>query len=195
MQEDRTDREALGRRQSDEAAARGGTLARLDELENYEVADGNADIRGWDVRTQDGRKVGTVEELIVDTAALKARYMEVKLDKDFVGGDEERWALIPIGTAQLDEKEDDVIVDRVPAAGFLTREERSREPLSREMELSLRELYGATSTGLAADAALESDDDFYGDTLYDDERMRRRPHSETRDDPYLTRGEDIEHRL
>lgn len=195
MQEERKDREALSRRQSDAAAPRGGTLARLDELDNYEVADGNADIRGWDVRTQDGREVGTVEELIVDTAALKARYMEVKLDRDFAGGDEERWALIPIGTAQLDEKEDEVIVDRVPAAGFLTREERSREPLSRETELSLRELYGATSTGLAADAALESEDDFYGHTLYDDERIRRRDRSETRDDPYLTRGEDIEHRL
>lgn len=195
MQEDRKDRETLSRRQSDATAAGGGSLARLDELDNYEVADGNADIRGWDVRTQDGRKLGTVEELIVDTAALKARYMEVKLDKDFAGGGEERWALIPIGTAQLDEKEDEVIVDRLPAAGFLTSEERSRGPLSRETELSLRELYGATSTGLAADAALESDDDFYGDTLYDDDRMRRRGRSETRKNPYLTRGGEIEERL
>lgn len=194
MQEDR-DREALGRRESDATAARGGTLARLDELDNYEVADGNADIRGWDVRTQDGRKVGTVEELIVDTTALRARYMEVKLHRDFAGGDEERWALIPIGTAQLDEKEDEVIVDRIPAAGFLTREERSREPLTRETELSLRAMYGATSTGLAADAALESDEDFYGDTLYDDERMRRRARGDAPDDPYLKRGGDIEHRL
>lgn len=194
MQEERKDRETFGKRETDAAAARGGSLARLDELDNYRIADGNADIRGWDVRTQDGRKVGKVEELIVDTAALKARYMEVKLDRDFAGGDDERWALIPIGTAHIDEKEDEVIVNRVPAAGFLTREERSREPLSRETELSLRELYGATSTGLAADAALESDEDFYGDTLYDDERMRRRG-SEGRNDPYITGGGDIEHRF
>ena len=194
MQEERKDRETFGRPETDAGAARGGSLARLDELDNYRVADGNADIRGWDVRTQDGRKVGKVEELIVDTAALKARYMEVKLDRDFAGGDDERWALIPIGTAHLDEKEDEVIVNRVPASGFLTREERSREPLSRDTELSLRELYGATSTGLAADAALESDEDFYGDTLYDDERMRRR-RSKGPNDPYITGGGDIEHRF
>lgn len=179
---------------ADAAAARGGSLARLDELDNYKVADGDADIRGWDVRMEDGRKVGKVDELIVDTAALKARYIEVKMKKEFTGSDDDRWALIPIGTAQLDEKEDEVIIDRVPTAGFLTREQRDREPLSRATELSLRELYGATSTGLAADAALETDEEFYGDELYDDARLRRR-RGEQRSDAYLTRGDDIEHRL
>lgn len=182
------------RRAADAAAARGASLARLDELDNYKVADGDADIRGWDVRMQDGRKVGKVDELIVDTAALKARYIEVKMKKEFTGADDDRWALIPIGTAQLDEKEDEVIIDRVPTAGFLTREQRDREPLSRATELSLRELYGATSTGLAADAALETDEEFYGDALYDDARLRRR-RGEQHGDPYLTRGDDIEHRL
>ncbi|HUF65581.1 MAG TPA: PRC-barrel domain-containing protein [Gemmatimonadaceae bacterium] len=183
------------KRAADAATARGGSLARLDELDNYEVADGSADIRGWEVRMQDGRKVGEVEELIVDPAALKARYIEVKLEKDFTGTDDDRWALIPIGTAQLDEKEDEVIVDRIPTAGFMTREERDRKPLSRETELSLRELYGATSTGLAADAALESDDDFYSDTLYDDVRLRQRRRDERPSEAYLTRDEDVEPRL
>lgn len=183
------------RRAADAAAARGGSLARLNELDNYKVADGDADIRGWDVRMQDGRKVGKVDELIVDTSALKARYIEVKMRKEFAGTDDDRWALIPIGTAQLDEKEDEVIIDQVPTAGFLTREQRDREPLSRATELSLRELYGATSTGLAADAALESDEDFYGDALYDDARLRRRPRDGQESDAYLTRGDDIEHRI
>lgn len=183
------------KRAVDAATARGGSLARLDELDNYEVADGSADIRGWEVRMEDGRKVGEVEELIVDPAALKARYIEVKLEKDFTGTDDDRWALIPIGTAQLDEKDDEVIIDRIPTGGFMTREERDRQPLSRETELSLRELYGATSTGLAADAALESDDDFYSHTLYDDRPLRQRRGVDRPSEAYLTRGEDVERRV
>lgn len=183
------------KRAADAAAGRGGSLARLDELDNYKVADGDADIRGWEVRMQDGRKVGKVDELIVDTAALKARYIEVKMEPDFTGTDDDRWALIPIGTAQLDEKEDEVIIDRIPTAGFMTREERDRQPLSRETELSLRELYGATSTGLAADAALETDEDFYRDTLYDDKRLRQRQRDDRRREAYLERDEGVQRRF
>lgn len=195
MLEERKDRDTLDTTAGDDSARRGGSLARLNELDNYEVADGDADIRGWDVRMEDGRKVGKVDELIVDTAALKARYIEVKVEKGFAGTDDDRWALIPIGTAQFDEKEDEVIIDRVPTAGFLTREERNREPLSRATELSLRELYGATSTGLAADATLESDEDFYGDVLYDDAPLRQRRRGGQQGETYLTRSQDIERRF
>jgi photosynthetic reaction center H subunit len=188
MKEERREEEGLERTAGAAPAGRGGSIARLSELDNYEVADGQADIRGWEVRMQDGRKVGRVDELIVDTVALRARYIEVKVDKAFTGKDDDRWALIPIGTAQLHEEKDEVIIDRFPAAGFLTREERNRQPISREIELSLRELYGATSTGLAADAALESDEDFYGLALYDDTPLRDRLGSDQQIDTYLTRG-------
>ena len=98
MLEERRDRENIP-----ETGRRDGSLARLKELDNYQVADGSEDIRGWEVHTRDGRKIGKVDELIIDTSALRARYIEVKVDKDVSGSDDDRWALVPIGTAQLNE--------------------------------------------------------------------------------------------
>ena len=48
-------------------------LTRLEELKGYQVAEGDHDIRGWEVRTPDGNKIGTVEELIVDPAERRVR--------------------------------------------------------------------------------------------------------------------------
>ncbi|HYW51219.1 MAG TPA: PRC-barrel domain-containing protein, partial [Gemmatimonadaceae bacterium] len=58
-----------------------GQLAHLKDLD-FKIAEGEPDIRGWDVRGTDGQKIGKVEDLLVDTAAMKVRYIEVHLDKD-----------------------------------------------------------------------------------------------------------------
>ena len=46
---------------------------RLQELDrsNFEITKGDPDIRGWDVRYRNGEKIGSVEELILDTKAKK----------------------------------------------------------------------------------------------------------------------------
>lgn len=59
-----------------------GQLRHLDDLDDFKIAEGEPDIRGWDVRGTDGSKLGTVEDLLVDTAAMKVRYIEVKLEKE-----------------------------------------------------------------------------------------------------------------
>lgn len=59
-----------------------GQLVHLDDLDDFTIAEGEPDIRGWDVRGADGTKVGTVEDLLIDTAAMKVRYIEVKLEAD-----------------------------------------------------------------------------------------------------------------
>jgi hypothetical protein len=65
-----------GRSRSDAAGVgpyvrKGVRLVRLSELSSYKVADGEPDIRGWDVRTISGRQLGEVAELLVDTEARK----------------------------------------------------------------------------------------------------------------------------
>ncbi len=108
-----------------------GQLAHLSEMDNYEIADGEPNIKGWDVRTVNGEKIGDVEDLIVDTALMKVRYIEVKLEKAMAMNDELRHALIPIGSARLDDDKDDVFISlhseqvvSLPAYvhGALTRE-------------------------------------------------------------------------
>ena len=76
-------------------------LTRLEELKGFQVAEGDHDIRGWEVRTPDDRKIGKVEELIVDPAERRVRYIEVKVDRKALGFDEDRHILVPIGAARI----------------------------------------------------------------------------------------------
>ncbi len=78
---ERDNRVTLGDTDSLDTTA-AGQLAHLDDLDDFTIAEGEPDIRGWDVRGADGTKVGTVEDLLIDTAAMKVRYIEVKLERD-----------------------------------------------------------------------------------------------------------------
>ena len=49
-------------------------LVPLDQMDDFKVADGDPDVRGWDVVASDGQKVGHVEDLLVDPGAMKVRY-------------------------------------------------------------------------------------------------------------------------
>ena len=94
-------------------------LGRLNDLDEFKVADGYPDIRGWEVRTGDGHKLGKVGDLVVDTQAMRVRYLDVELDRSVsqlardaaTPGDQEGHTLLPIGNVQLDDKNDDVVVN------------------------------------------------------------------------------------
>src|SRR5688572_2094213 len=72
---------SLMHRDRDAARADDNRLVRLEELKGFQVAQADQDIRGWAVKTPDGRKIGKVEDLIVDPAERRVRYMEVKVDR------------------------------------------------------------------------------------------------------------------
>ena len=85
-------------------------LRRLRDLAEFEVADGNPDVRGWAVRGGDGKKFGEVTELIVEEEALKVRYLDVVLNAALPTNEPARHILIPVGVAALDEEADNVFV-------------------------------------------------------------------------------------
>src|SRR5690349_8565414 len=87
---------------------------RLQELDrsDFEIVEGEPDIRGWDVKNSTGKKIGEVEDLIVDAKMKKVRYMLVDLDDNELDLDH-RKVLLPIGIAELHEKDDDVILPGV----------------------------------------------------------------------------------
>jgi sporulation protein YlmC with PRC-barrel domain len=140
-------------------------LVRLEELKHFKVADGDHDIRGWEVKTADGKKIGKVEELIVDPAEQRVRYMEVKADRKALGVDDDRHLLVPIGTARLEEKGNNVLIERLPALGLAGAPAYKRGPITRDYETSLREYYGATAVDTSAD--------YYRDDLYSDSGFSR----------------------
>lgn len=61
-----------------------GPLARLSKLRGFTVAHGDPDVRGWHVFASDGHRIGEVHDLLVDTQALKVRYLDVEMDVDLL---------------------------------------------------------------------------------------------------------------
>jgi hypothetical protein len=76
-----------------------GTLARLDELDDVDVASHDPDPRGWDVIGVDGERLGRVDHILGDTGAMKARYLTVELDEELA---RDRQILMPVGHVDLD---------------------------------------------------------------------------------------------
>lgn len=144
--------------------AHAGRLVRLEEAKDFDIAKGSRDIRGWHVKTPDGRTIGKVDELIVDPVAKRVRYMDVRVDRKALGIDDDRHILIPIGAAQLREDGNDVLIERLPARGLAEAPAYSRGPITSEYEGSVRDYYGAAGSDDTAN--------YYGHVMYDDNRMR-----------------------
>ena len=141
-----------------------GRLVHLDEVKDrYRVADGNPDIRGWDVRSREGRQIGEVDDLVIDTGKRQVRYLEVKVDKDVAGTDDDRWMLFPIGKARLDDDADEVRLD-AGASEIRDMPARDRGRFSSDDDHSLRDRFRARGSG-ARDAR---DDDA---ELFDERRF------------------------
>lgn len=142
-------------------------LVHLNDRDDFEVAEGDPDIRGWDVRTADGRRVGKVEDLIVDTGLMKVRYIDATLDPTVNHTESDRHVLIPIGTARLDDDDDDVYLStRIVDPEQLPSYERG--PLTREFEVSLGGQLGRGNADAVPDNA---DAEFYRHELYDESRF------------------------
>jgi sporulation protein YlmC with PRC-barrel domain len=92
-------------------AAAAGDLVPLRQLADVRVVDGDADVRGWDVCTINGAKVGVVDDLLVDRAHGEV----VMLDVDLTGSN--RHTLAPIRAAQIDRVRRIVLIDSADLNG------------------------------------------------------------------------------
>ncbi len=139
----------------------------LDQLDDFRVSEGDPDPRGWEVTAADGERIGEVDDLLVDTAAMKVRYLDVALD-DGVLGERDRHVLIPIGYARLEPGRDRVRVDTLSVADLGGVPAYGHGPITRDFERSVRgsfaPLPAPTGSGVPGD-------DFYADDAYDDRRF------------------------
>ena len=71
-------------------------LVRLSDLGKWDVAEGEPDIRGWEVRTIGGRELGKIKELLVNPDAGEV----VMLDVDLSGSHQH--ALVPLRIVEID---------------------------------------------------------------------------------------------
>jgi len=144
----------------------------LDELDDFKVASGDPDVRGWEVVASDGRKIGSVDNLLIDTGAMKVRYLDVDLDDEIVGSKDDRHILIPIGYARLNEDDDRIRVDSLNSTDIAGLPAYKHEPLTREYETSVRDRFSAGTTSATATSGTRDDNsDFYSNEHYDDNQF------------------------
>jgi uncharacterized protein (TIGR02271 family) len=138
-------------------------IAQLSDLDNYEVADNDPDVRGWDVISADGTKIGEVEDLVVDTTAMKVRYLDVEVEKDYRADDNHR-ILIPVGHARLHQDEDHVHVDALSSNEVRAYPAHDGR-FDRKYEDSVHTRFGSASAQAGSDyynASHFDDSQFYG---------------------------------
>lgn len=145
-------------------------VAALSDLDDFEVADGYPDPRGWRVLTADGTEVGKVHDLIVDTGTMRTRYLDVKLDHDKLATagtrrDDDWDALIPVGSAQLAENDDEVMLPSLSTTQLAALPVFEHGEITRDYENSVLAGVG----GAAATAAANRD--YYDRQHFDDRRF------------------------
>jgi len=160
---------------------------RLEELggSDYEIADGQPNIKGWDVKTDSGQSVGDVDELLFNPQSRKVRYIVLDTDaNDF--SLEARKVLVPIGIAELHEDDDDVILPNVTAEQLSALPAYEEGTLNADTETNIRNIFAGLGTaGIAAGAYNASHgEDFYQHDQFNQDRLynRRQPVTDTTTD-------------
>ena len=103
-------------------------LVPMSEMRGWNVVDGEADIRSWEVRTITGRILGSVRELLVDPKAGEV----VMIDVDVAGSD--RHAYLPLRLVEIDRTKRVVRADSGDLEEHGTAQDKTRltqEELSR----------------------------------------------------------------
>jgi stress response protein YsnF len=143
----------------------GTNLRRMSDIKkDYEVADDHEDVMDWDVVGRDGTKIGEVEDMIVDMQAMKVRYLEVELDDDLPGVQDDHRVLIPVGIADLDYSNKNVLVSSLDSSMATSFPSYRGEPITRDYENTLMSSF---SPGYQAGVAQDT-------SFYDHEHFQRR---------------------
>jgi hypothetical protein len=56
-------------------------LRRLSQLDEYKIANGDPDVRMWNVNDANGERVGVVHDLLVDMETLDVQFLDIALDR------------------------------------------------------------------------------------------------------------------
>lgn len=145
---------------------------RLQELDqsDFEIVKGEPDIRGWDVKNSRGQKIGEVEELIIDAQQKKVRYMVVDLDDNELKLSH-RKILLPIGIAELDKDDDDVILPNVTADHLNTIPVYDKNNVSPDIERKICTTLGRKTETNSLLEGEELHPEFYRHEYYNDDNL------------------------
>lgn len=146
---------------------------RLQKLSNsdFEMGEGQSDIRNWDVKDSSGKKLGEVDELIFDYESRKVRYLVLDLgDNEYDLDDKE--VLVPIGIAELHKDDDEVILPGITVEQLRSLPEYDEDRFDTEHETSVRNVFGGLGSA-AVTGGDSNDDDFYNHEHFNEDNLYR----------------------
>ena len=140
-------------------------LAVLDDLDGYRIPSNEPNPKGWAVVTGDGRRVGEVDSLIVDTLAMKVRYLDCDLDREKLGfrSDHERHVLLPVSHTRLDREEERVMLDGITADRLQDLPVYGGLPIGAGFEERLQETFRGTGAPVDGEYGARDDERFFAD--------------------------------
>jgi hypothetical protein len=140
----------------------------------YEIADGQPNIIGWNVRNDDGDIIGDVDELLFSPELRKVRYMVINLDEDYFNYDD-RKVIVPIGVAELHEDDDDVILPYVTGDQLAALPTYRKGKLNATLETTVRQIIsGEENISTNGNSAAVNSEDFYQHEQFDQNRLYSR---------------------
>lgn len=149
---------------------------RLQELggSDYETADGQPSIKGWDVKDTQGKRLGEVDELIFDTQSLKVLYIVLDLEGNAYDVTPQD-VLIPIGLAELHENNDEVILKGVTAEQLKALPAYKEGTITSDMETSVRNAFSGAALAAGGTASLKGGKEtgFYEHEHFNEENFYR----------------------
>lgn len=156
----------------------------------FEMAKGEPDIRGWKAINGANQQIGKVKELLFDVKAQKVRYVIIDVDGkplNLVS----RNVIVPVGLAELDEKENVVYLPDITIGHLATLPEYSKGKVTYETERAVRDVFipqNSSGAEKLADFDLRERPEreaFYDNDYFNQDRLYRR-----RDNNYKS-GESI----
>ncbi|WP_407431342.1 PRC-barrel domain-containing protein [Arcticibacter sp.] len=136
---------------------------------DFEIADGQPNIKGWEVLGPGGQDLGEVAELLFDEGSRKVRYLVLDLAEN-EWNLEEREVLVPIGLAEIDVERDEVILPLVTPEQLAALPDYSKNDLSLETEIIIRSVF--MNADPVSSASFQ--DNFYVHEHFDEERLYSR---------------------
>lgn len=160
-----------------------GPLNALENMDDWKVHHNDTDIRGWNIYTTSGEKIGEIENLIADKESQLVRYAEVEIDdninryydsslsstydpvtRTYFGTADDDHILIPIGLLKIDTDASKVTVSNNWASKHFANSPRyigiRRKPLTPAYELATLRYY-----------ASNDEDEYYRENYYTDDQF------------------------
>lgn len=137
-------------------------LKRLSELDNFRFANDALDIRGMQVKQNNGKVIGKIKDLVIDPEKEKVRYLSIELNKSAFENIRYHRTLVPVGVAEYGENKDSIIIDNLGVEAMKLLPELEDKELTRDLEQALVKAFDP-----GADLDKKVGADFYETKLFD----------------------------